>query len=67
MNGSLCQSCLRVCPAHPTNEGVCECGGETCDCGDCRRAIEQLRAGERPVSVLRRFAYWTPEAGALTA
>jgi hypothetical protein len=62
---ALCQSCLRVCPAHET---TCKCGGETCSCRECLKAIGQLRAGERSMEALEllvEISDWNEQCGAV--
>lgn len=45
INHSICQDCLRLNPIHPTNDGECVCGGETCSCQSCTWLLEQLQKG----------------------
>jgi hypothetical protein len=62
---ALCQSCLRVCMVHET---TCKCGGETCSCWECLKAIGQLRAGERSMEALELFVEisdWNEQSGAV--
>ncbi len=64
---ALCQSCLRIHPPHPTNQGVCECGGGTCHCDDCAKTIAGLLDGSRnarELGLTTNLAFeWTPEGG----
>ncbi len=63
---AICQDCLRVHPAHPTNEGTCPCGGDTCNCSCCRECLRLLREGHRDRKLLglqSHISNWSEESG----
>ncbi len=68
---ALCCGCLRVLPAHPTNEGVCPvCGADTCNCPDCLAVIARLRAGRRGRlggALLVSIVDWSESGGSVLA
>lgn len=63
---ALCQDCLRLNPVHETNEGVCECGGDTCSCPDCVDTANMLLVGIRDykrLGLINPITHWTADSG----
>lgn len=67
----LCAECLRVLPGFfdSNEEAVCShCGGELCDCADCKETIRLLRAGVRDAAQLGLFSdllKWSAAGGGI--
>lgn len=66
MSYSLCQDCLKLNDIHPTNEGICSCGGDTCSCNSCQRTIILLQEGcldSNRLELIGQIVSWTPNGG----
>ena len=65
----LCADCLRELPGFFDDNEVAQCshcGGELCDCPDCKQTLQLLKAGERSAAVLdlhHDLASWNQRDG----